>query len=782
MNFGSIPLKTRLPIVIFGVGLLVALIVGSVAYIEISSLAQKDLQATISALLDSRKTAVERFYANIASNIADMSGSPLAIAGFRRLQLGWQSEGADPATALTEDYISNNPNPADQRMNLDRAKSFRTYNDQHAQFHPAFRKWINLHGYPDLFLIDLDGNIIFSVNKGRDFASNLISGPDANGPLAAAFTAAKSDRSFAVHFSDFAHYGPSNGTPAAFAAQAIRSEDGNIVGIFAIKLAEKNLNAVLDDPNGLGRTGEVLLVGPDGAARSASRFSGRFGMLDQLPSLPQLAVNANTDPTVKEHAKLTSGDIGAAMAMKMDIVGVDYTLLVEIADSEIYANVGSARNLLVLWALGAASLLTGIGIYLAKDIVKPITRVSTAIRAIASGDLMIEVADIERSDEVGDIAKSLDALREKLKLANESEKKRHCKSDEQKQIVEALTVGLRELATGNLALSIDVAFGDHEMLRHDFNQTVERLSETISMVLATADSITSRAREISQSSEDLSARIETQATTLQETAAALDQLTCSVKSAAEGAKEVETIVRSARNEAEDSGKVVQGAVGAMTEIARSSDQIAQIIGVIDDIAFQTSLLALNAGVEAARAGDAGRGFAVVASEVRALAQRSSAAAKEIKTLIRASTQQVGRGVEQVGRAGDALANIAKRVNHISTLVSSIASAATEQSTGLAEINLGVAQLDQVTQQNAAMVAQSSVASQSMSQQVAGLSDLVSQFQVRRLPERAGGPAYTAMSALPGQTAPTAKAALRDPKVANATFRSSAVPTTRWQDF
>ncbi|MDO6758562.1 methyl-accepting chemotaxis protein, partial [Phaeobacter inhibens] len=170
----------------------------------------------------------------------------------------------------------------------------------------------------------------------------------------------------------------------------------------------------------------------------------------------------------------------------------------------------------------------------------------------------------------------------------------------------------------------------------------------------------------------------------------------SVKSAAEGARSVESIMQEAKQEAETSGEVVQSAVSAMTEIEQSSTHISQIISVIDDIAFQTNLLALNAGVEAARAGEAGKGFAVVASEVRALAQRSSDAAMEIKTLIGDSTKQVERGVDLVGKTGDALQGIVERVSHISQLVSGIATGASEQSTGLHEINTGVTQLDQVT--------------------------------------------------------------------------------------
>ena len=209
-------------------------------------------------------------------------------------------------------------------------------------------------------------------------------------------------------------------------------------------------------------------------------------------------------------------------------------------------------------------------------------------------------------------------------------------------------------------------------------------------------------------------------------------MTVNVNSAAANTREAEAVVLRPRNNAEESGRVVQGAVAVMTEIDASSNQISQIIGLIDDIAFQTNLLALNAGVEAARAGDAGRGFTVVASEVRAQAQRSSAAAKEIKTLIIDSSRHVGRGVEQVGRAGEALASIVDKVAHISTLMSDMAEGAGQQSIGLGEITIGVTQLDQVTQQNAAMAEESSAASHSLHQEATALAALVGHFKTTAL--------------------------------------------------
>ncbi|HEY0266505.1 MAG TPA: PAS domain-containing methyl-accepting chemotaxis protein [Rhizomicrobium sp.] len=303
-------------------------------------------------------------------------------------------------------------------------------------------------------------------------------------------------------------------------------------------------------------------------------------------------------------------------------------------------------------------------------------------------------------------------------------------------IVDSIGNGLSALAKGDLThrVSADL-IGPFAKLKEDFNGAMARMQETLQSVMAAAGGINTGAGEISQAADDLSKRTEQQAASLEETAAALEQITATVKKTAENAKAASSIVSTARGAAEEGGQIVDTAIKAMGQIEQSSKQITDIIGVIDEIAFQTNLLALNAGVEAARAGDAGKGFAVVASEVRALAQRSSEAAREIKTLIKASSEHVGSGVKLVGESGQALRAIVTQVVEINSLVTEMAQAAQQQSTGIEEVNTAVTQMDQVTQQNAAMVEESTAASRNLANETAELSELVAFFDVGETVQR-----------------------------------------------
>ncbi len=346
--------------------------------------------------------------------------------------------------------------------------------------------------------------------------------------------------------------------------------------------------------------------------------------------------------------------------------------------------------------------------------------------------------------------------------------------------------GLARLSDGDLQQRFSTPFFDAlEPFRADFNAALGALDQSMLAVDANTHAIQGGAREISSAAEDLSQRTQQQASSLEETAAALTEITTTVRNTAESAVHARDVVGEAKEDAEKTGAVVREAVEAMGAIDNSSKQISQIIGVIDEIAFQTNLLALNAGVEAARAGDAGRGFAVVASEVRALAQRSAEAAKEIKALIRTSEERVGQGAALVARTGEALQRIVSRVLEIAQIVGGISAGVQEQSTALEEVNKAIGEMDGVTQANAGMVEETTAAVHNLSQQAEELAGLVGKYKItggaevglRQELKRVAPHAFREAPKAIGREAPKAIGKASKPRA-----KVAAVANETWQEF
>lgn len=401
---------------------------------------------------------------------------------------------------------------------------------------------------------------------------------------------------------------------------------------------------------------------------------------------------------------------------------------------------------LFIMAAVIISLLVAVRLFIQK----PVGSLMVEVARLSRGDYEQSVSGQKRQDEVGALATSLDAFRQQLaegrsieavaerqRIAAEEQRgqadaERQAVAETQRSVVLALGRGLQQLAEGNLTHRIVEQFpGSYEELREHYNSAVESLEETVLRLNVTVETLNSGTREISGSSDQLSKRTEQQAASLEETTAALGEIAEKLNESAGNAETAASKVKTARTEAEHSGKVVRNAISAMEGIEASSQKVSQIIGVIDEIAFQTNLLALNAGVEAARAGEAGKGFAVVAQEVRELAQRSAQAAREIKALIAESNAQVGQGVTLVAETGGALDRIAEQVQTIDTLMQQISRAAVEQASGLREINVAVNHMDQATQQNAAMVEETTAASAVLNGEANILSQMISRFVVKQ---------------------------------------------------
>ena len=430
--------------------------------------------------------------------------------------------------------------------------------------------------------------------------------------------------------------------------------------------------------------------------------------------------------------------------------------------------------------------------------VGPLTRIAAVMERLARGDYTVEIVGAQRGDEVGMMARcaevfkknGLDAIAlrrhqedERLKAEAEAKKaEAHAIERERELVSYSIGTAITKLAEKDLTYRISDKLPEaYTQLQIEFNSAMNQLEGVMRSVSESTHTISLGTQEISSASDDLSRRTESQAANLEQTAAAVSEISNKVRQAATGAVQARDVVAQAKDEAAKSGDVVKRAIELMAAIEKSSQQITQIISVIDEIAFQTNLLALNAGVEAARAGDAGRGFAVVAQEVRALAQRSAGAAKEIKELIGTARTEVEKGVGLVAETGASLDRIIVRVTQINGVVDSIATAAEEQASGIAQINTAVDHMDQSTQQNAAMVEEATAATKSLAEQSDELNGMISGFvtSARKMLSSVASPDRTVRQHKPAPMAPPPPARK---KVASAQGRPTKSDPSDWTEF
>jgi len=726
----TVSLKLKLPLLM--VVLTVAFVV-TVSFL-IYTMAERSIRENVATAQASKAQAGAQalgFSIGAAQrDVANLAAQPTtfrAMNNFERV-IG-MIEDDDPIGFLKTHYVTENPHAADQRADLVDPGDGSYYTQSHATYHPTFMQTLELNGYSDIYLITPAGLVVYSARKQGDFAEAITSDVLAGSALARVAEAALAAEPGTVVVEDFAPYAPA-GSNDAFLASPVLNKRGAPVGVIAVRfgtgLVQTALTANLSDKG----HENIYLVSPDGLARSPSVIPGAFEMLAPLPDAPHIAAARALEAGQYEDVVTASGQHATAVVIPLGLEGFDWSLVMETDQATAFAMVYRIRWMVL--SLIGASIVVSIGVSwaAANRVTRPIHQLRDVTNALANEDYDIDITGRKRGDEFGDLARSLDTFRDKLKSADEASAREVEARTETDFVVEEMSQALSDLQDGNLVCEIQRPFAPHyETLRENYNRSLQNLRNSLREVVEAAQHVDQFSQEQRAAANEMAERTESQGATLEKTATAMQDLTQRLRETADKATEVDSTMRGTRREAEQSNEVVRSAVAAMDQIQQASTEISKIINMIDDIAFQTNLLALNAGVEAARAGSAGAGFAVVASEVRNLARRASEAAGEIKALTTASEEHVANGVSMVDRAGDALTSIIQQVTAVSDLISEIAGGVQHQSQGLEDINGAMRELDAVTQQNTAMAEEASASSQLLQSEANTLTQVTARFQI-----------------------------------------------------